>query len=262
MAKPFTRSRSNNVETVGLVKIAHDETNDSYFYMKLNYKIGLTAALTFIFFNTAAVNSTFGQDVINTILTRMDEHNKKLTSLRASITMAKENVQLGVVDTTEGTVQYLPQRNKNPLIRVDWKRPEESLAVVDKQYVMYQPNLKQAYTGNVDKAKGKGTAGGALAFMNMTRAQLRANYSVVYLGEATVKGGIKTWHLQLTPKVKTSYKTAEIWIDSDGMPIQSKVVEINNDTTTVHLSNLNKNVTLRADSFQVNLPKGTKIIKG
>lgn len=97
--------------------------------------------------------------------------------------------------------------------------------------------------------------------MNMSRAQLKANYTVEYLGEATVGGSVKTWHLRLTPKTKTSYKSSELWVDKDGFPVQSKVVENNNDTTTVLLSNIKKNVTLNGASFQINLPKGTKIIK-
>jgi outer membrane lipoprotein-sorting protein len=123
--------------------------------------------------------------------------------------------------------------------------------------------LQQAYTGSTESAqKGNQKASGALAFMNMSRAQLKANYAVAYLGEATVSGGVKTWHLELTPKTKMSYKSAEVWIDSDGFPVQSKIVENNNDTTTVWLSNLQKNVTIDTAVFKIKLPSGTKIIKG
>jgi len=209
----------------------------------------------------SAINVS-AQNVIDTILKRMDEHNKSLTSLRADVTMVKENAQLGgVTDTTQGTALYLPQRGKDPLVRIDWKRPQESLAVVNKQYVIYRPVPKQAITGSTDTAKGNAKAGGALAFMNMSRAQLKANYSVIYLGEATLSGGTKTWHLQMTPKTPTSYKAAEVWVDGNGMPIQSKIVEKNNDTTTVLLTNLQKNVRINASEFEIRLPKGTSIVK-
>jgi len=46
------------------------------------------------------------------------------------------------------------------------------------------------------------------------------------------------------------------------MPIQAKVIEKNNDTTTVLLSNFEKNAKINASQFKVNLPKGTQIIKG
>lgn len=40
-----------------------------------------------------------------------------------------------------------------------------------------------------------------------------------------------------------------------------KITERNNDTNTVLLSGLKKNVRVKKAEFKVNLPKGTKIIK-
>jgi len=45
------------------------------------------------------------------------------------------------------------------------------------------------------------------------------------------------------------------------MPVQSKVIEKNNDTTTVLLTNLQKNVRVDKSEFQIKLPDGTKVIK-
>jgi outer membrane lipoprotein-sorting protein len=214
-------------------------------------------------FGALAATESNAQGVLNDILKRMDAQNKSLTSLRADVTMAKVDANLGDdAQITQGSAVYLPRKGKDALVRIDWVKPDESLAVVDKTYVIYRPRLGQAYTGSTDKAKGNAKAGGALAFMNMSRAQLKANYSVAYLGEATVAGGVKTWHLQLTPKAAGTYKGAEVWIDADGFPVQSKVIESNGDTTTVLLSNLKKNVTIDAAVFKIKLPKETKIIKG
>ena len=214
----------------------------------------------FVIFGGAQASSA--QGILNEILTRMDAHNKSLTSLRANATMVQVNSQLGVSDTTEGSVAYLPIRGKNPAVRVDWTRPKkETLSAIDKQYVMYRPELGQAYTGSTDSAKGNAKAGSALAFMSMSKAQLKQNYSMKYLGEATLTNGTKTWHLELSPNARTSYKLAEVWVDGNGMPIQSKITEHNDDSTTVLLSNLQKNVKINTADFKVDLPKGTKIIK-
>jgi outer membrane lipoprotein-sorting protein len=192
----------------------------------------------------------------------MDQQNNSLTSLRAGVTMTKVNSQLGgVADVSKGTAMYLPQKGKDAFVRIDWTTPNESLAVKNKKYVIFRPHLKIAYTGSVDKAQGTGKANSALAFMNMSRAQLKANYEVEYLGDETVSSGVQTWHLKLTPKVPTSYKWAEVWIDKDGFPVQTKLIEKNDDTTTVLLSNLEKNVTLNASVFEISVPKGTKIVK-
>jgi len=224
-------------------------------------KFSLQTIAVVFFLNAFVATNANGQGILQEILKRMDSQNKSLTSLRAKVTMVKVNSQLGDSDTTIGTALYLPQKGKDAFVRIDWQSPEESLAVVNKQYIIYRPRLKQAYQGTVDKAKGNAKASGALAFMNMSRAQLKANYDVAYLGEATVSSGEKTWHLQLTPKVKTSYKLAEIWVNADGFPVQPKVVELNNDSTTVLLANLEKNVTLNAGLFQIKLPSDTKVIK-
>ena len=224
-------------------------------------KVAPIALIGFVIF-AGAVSNASGQGIINEILARMDAHNKALTSLRANATMVKTNAQLGVSDTSEGTMAYLPIKGKDPAVRIDWTSPtKESLAVSNKQYVIFRPALSQAYTGTTDSAKGNAKAGSALAFMNMSRAQLKASYIVKYLGEETVKGGTKTWHLELTPNARTSYKTADIWVDGNGMPVQSRVVEHNNDSTTVLLTNLQKNVRINTSEFKIDLPKGTKIIK-
>lgn len=225
------------------------------------FKNGILAIAVALFIGAAGTVEAHGQ-VLNTILDRMDQHNKALTSLRSSVTMVKVNTQLGgVTDTTEGKVLYLTQRNSDPYVRIDWVKPVESLAVAKGQYILYRPNLKQYVQGSTKTAKNKASAGGALAFMNMSRADLRSNYTATYLGEATIKGGTNTWHIKLTPKTATSYKWAEIWVDVNGMPLQTMVVEKNDDTTTVLLTNLEKNVKLDASAFKITIAKDAKKVE-
>lgn len=215
------------------------------------------AALLFVFIGGAAASEASGQ-VLNSILTRMDNHNKALQSLKADVTMVKENTQLRVKDTTEGKVTYVPRRNSDPYVRIDWRNPDETFLVIKGTYVIHRPRLKQYITGSTKQAKGKGTAGGALAFMNMSRAELRKNYQVVIVNEnASLSGGVSTIHLKLTPKIKASYQYAEVWVDSDGMPRQSKVVENNGDSTTILLKNLEKNVNVNLSDFKFDPPPGT-----
>jgi outer membrane lipoprotein-sorting protein len=165
----------------------------------------------------------------------------------------------------QGNVNYVPGKSERDMyIRINWTKPvQEELSVVKGEYTIYTPRLKRAIVGKVDKAKNSAAgAGNALSFMSMSKDQLKANYTVKYLGEETVSGGVKTWHLELTPKTANKYKSAEIWVDGNGMPIQAKVVENNNDATTVLLSNLQKNATINASIFKPNLPKGTTKIPG
>mgnify|MGYP001795458770 FL=1 len=64
------------------------------------------------------------------------------------------------------------------------------------------------------------------------------------------------------PKGKVNYKSAELWVDPDGMPRQAKIIEANNDTTTVLLANILKNPTLNGGIFKLPYPKNVTKIKG
>jgi outer membrane lipoprotein-sorting protein len=220
-------------------------------------------ALAILF--TASAGETLAQDKVRQILKRMDDNNKQLVSLKSGIKMAKFDSVLKETDVTEVSLSYLPggRTEKNIFVRIDWTKPvTEHLAIANGKYILYRPSLKQAIVGSVDSAKGNSKAGGALAFMTMTKDQLAANYSVEYLGDETVNTGVSTFHLKLTPKTATSYKSADLWVDANGMPVQARVVEKNNDTTTILLSGAERNATVKANYFKLEPPKGTKIIQG
>jgi len=219
----------------------------------------LAIVLTVVSSTTASA-----QGILSDILKRMDDNNKGMKSLKSNIKMDKLNSQLGENDVSVGTVQYLPAATKDKIrVRIDWIKPAvEHLSVGGGKYMLFRPRLEQAIVGNIDSAKGNAGAGGALAFMTMSRAQLRDNYDVTYQGEAMVGDSVRTWHLKLMPKNATSYKSAELWVDSNGMPVQAKIFEKNNDTTTIQLSKIEKNATIPGDVFSIKPPKGTKIIQG
>ena len=198
--------------------------------------------------------------VLGEILHRMDEHNRSLVSLKADVKMEKLNAQLGETDTTTGSTSYLPKTAKRAMyVRINWTRPvEEQIVIIGDSYKLYRPRLNQVITGKVDSVKNdKNVPGNALAFMSMSQAQLKANYDVNYIGQES-----NLWHIELVPKSKTSYKTAELWVDSNGMPTQAKIIEQNNDSTTVTLSGVQKNVSISASDFNLAIPKGVKEIKG
>lgn len=220
-------------------------------------------AIAIVFFMSAAA-STASAQILREILNRMDSNNKSLTSLKSSIKMNKANAQLGENDISEGSLSYLPGKTQNQIyVRIDWAKPlVEHLAIANGRYVLFSPRKKQVIEGKVDSVKSGPKAGGALAFMTMSRAQLSANYDVKYAGEESVSSGVKTFHLVLTPKAAASYKSADLWVDSNGMPVQAKIVEKNNDSTTILLTNIQRNATVKARDFKINPPKGTAVVQG
>jgi outer membrane lipoprotein-sorting protein len=222
----------------------------------------MAIALTF-FFNAFAVTETKAQAVLNEILKRMETHRASLKTMESNVKMVKRDSLLDENDTFQGTVKYIPGKSEDDMyIRIDWTKPSEQLAVIKTDYVLYRPPLNQVIVGKVSKAKNSANTGGALSFMSMSKAQLKANYSYKYLGEATLSSGAKTVHLQLTPKNKQKYKSAELWVDADGMPLQMKIIENNNDSTTVLLYNVKKNPSLDGRDFVISYPKTAKKIEG
>ena len=68
-------------------------------------------------------------------------------------------------------------------------------------------------------------------------------------------------HLEFTPKEGNLYKSVELWIDGNGLPVQVKVIEKNDNYSIIQLSNVRKNSTVNASEFTVILPKETKLVK-
>lgn len=202
------------------------------------------------------------------VLRRMNIHNKALQSLKADVTLVKYDAAIRATDVTIGETTYIPETKKRKLMmRLDWKtengRPrDDSLAIKDGKFTLYQPGLNTVTVGPTQKGKGNPNVDTIFGFMTMPQSQLRAKYNLVYQGEEKVKSGQMTWHLELTPKVKMSYRSADLWVDPDGMPIQVRIVAPNNDTTTILLSNLHKNETIQRSVFDIEYnKKKVKVVK-
>jgi outer membrane lipoprotein-sorting protein len=75
-------------------------------------------------------------------------------------------------------------------------------------------------------------------------------------------GDVATTHFKAVPKNGASYNYIEVWVDSSGMPVQTKMVEKNNDSTTVRLTNVSKNQTIPKTEFDYKPDPSFKKIKG
>lgn len=228
----------------------------SYFMKKL-FRFALPAIVLSIAFATTA------NAQINEILKRVDAHYQALTSLRADIKREQFNTQLGETDTYSGTVLMLPNKknSKDASFRLDWTKPEaESMSVIGGKFVAYKPSANTAWKGSSSSKKVKSGGGNVLTIMSMSKKDIKDNYDVAYIGQETVGGSVGAWHLKLTPKAKADFKVADVWIDSDGMPIQVKVTLPNNDTDTVFLSGIKKNQTIDLAEFRITVPPGVKVV--
>src|SRR5258705_10560872 len=118
---------------------------------------------------------------------------------------------------------YMPASGRNAFRRIEWQKPQhEILAVANGKYRLYRPRLNQGLEGKSGSVKGQAGAGGVLDMMYMSKQQLEAKFQPVQdVREETLWGGISTIHLTLVPKGNSSYKYAEIWVDSSPPPLHT-----------------------------------------
>jgi outer membrane lipoprotein-sorting protein len=203
--------------------------------------------------------------LVSSMISRMERYQRSLKSLRANISMTKYNAQLRDSDSYQGLVLYIPGANGNnsAFVRLEWTKPQsEILAIANGNYTLYRPRLKQAIKGKTGSIKSEKDSD-VLALMGMSAAQLRAKFGELQdLREETLWGNVWTQHFKATPKGPASYKYIEVWVDKDGMPVQTKMVEKNDDSTTVRLTNVERNGSIPMDQFKLNLDSNVKIVKG
>lgn len=201
--------------------------------------------------------------VVSGVLSRMENNRKNLMSLRAGLSMEKYNSQLRDTERYDGIVLYVPSGKGDASVRIEWNSPQkEILAVYKGKYTLFRPRRMEALVGKSGSVRGKAGAGGILDLMYMSRQQLEARFEPVQdVREETLWGGVSTIHLTLVPKTAASFKYAEIWVDKSGMPVQTKIVEKNDDATTMRLRNLEKNVKIDSEQFIVKLDSNVKIVK-
>lgn len=220
----------------------------------------IISALVFVF---PATTNGQGAGLVSSVLNRMEKNRQTLKSLRAGISMVKYNSQIGVEDKYNGIVIYMPTAGRQASVRIDWSSPRrEVFAVSNNKYTIWRPVQGVAYVGDARRASQQNKANGLLEMMNMSRQQLEARFQPVKdVREETLWGGVSTIHLTLVPRGNAGYKYAEVWIDNAGMPVQTKIVEKNDDSTTVRLTGLEKNQKVSSSDFDIKLDSNVKIVK-
>ncbi|HXD33401.1 MAG TPA: outer membrane lipoprotein carrier protein LolA [Pyrinomonadaceae bacterium] len=197
--------------------------------------------------------------LVSSVVNKMEQNRQSLKSLRASIIMEKYNSQLRSAEKIVGVIAYTPASGRDANVRIEWEKPHEILTVSKGIYWLYKPRLGVVYTG---RATSKNNGGGVTDMINLSRAQLAQRYEPVQdVREETLWGGVSTIHLRLVPKGNSSFKYAEVWVDSSGMPVQTKIVEKNDDATTVRLNNLERNVKISSEQFSVKYDSNVKVVK-
>lgn len=216
-------------------------------------------------FYPASTSNAQTAGLVSSMLSRMKRNERSLKSLRANISMHKYNSQLRDTDSYQGMVLYIPGSggSASAFVRLEWTNPQrEILTVANGNYDLFKPRQNIVYRGKTGSIKSS-KDNGVMALMSMSTAQLRARFGELEdFREEVLGGGVWTQHFKATPKTAASYKYIEVWVDKDGMPVQTKMVEKNGDSTTMRLTNVERNASIPMDQFKQNLGSNVKVIKG
>ena len=201
--------------------------------------------------------------LVSSIMTRLERNRQNLKSLSADINMQKYNAQLRDSEDYYGTVRYIPVSGRSAFVRLEWTKPQhEILAIANGAYVLYRPRLNQALYGTTNSVRSA-KDNDVLALLNMSASQLRSRFGDFQdTYKETIWGGVSTDHLKAVPKAAASYQYIELWVDDSGLPVQTKMVDKNGDSTTMRLSNVSKNGDLDKGIFDLKLDPSVKRIKG
>jgi outer membrane lipoprotein-sorting protein len=235
--------------------------------MKRLFSLGLVVGvlLTALSIQPASVANAQSAGLVSSLFSRMEKNQRSLKSLSASITMWKYNAQLRDEDSYQGLVLYIPGAAgaSSAFVRLEWTQPQhEILAVANGNYTLYRPRIKQVLEGKTGSIKSSKDSD-VLALMGMSATQLRTRFGETQdVREETLSGGVHTTHFKVFPKTAASYKYIELWVDDGGMPVQTKMVEKNDDATTVRLTNVAKNQPISMDQFKLKLDSNVKRVKG
>ncbi len=209
------------------------------------------------------VNANTTPQLLTGILAKMEKAHKDLKSLKAQIIQEKTNVQIGSKDKDSGTLLYKPASGKNKgKLRLDYTKPaNNTVAVTGDTFLFYQPKLNQAIKSTLAKAaKGRASGYAPLVGLDGSIRKLLDNYNVDFVADANVDGQSAS-HLRLTPKANATFASIELWVNNQTwIPTMQKFNERNGDYTVVKLTNLQQNIALNDNEFEVKLPAGTKVV--
>ena len=227
--------------------------------------LGIAFSLLFVaIISPHRTTSAQSAGLVSSILNKLERNQRTLKSLRANITMEKYNAQLRDKDGYRGIVKYIPGAGRNAaFVWLEWTSPQhEILAMANGQYCLYRQRLNQAVCGSTQSVHDKKDSD-VLRLMNMSAAQFRSEFGPFQdVQDDTLWGGVHTMHFKVVPKGPASYRHIEVWIDDSGMPVQTKMVEKNGDSTTMRLSNVEKNADIPMSTFKLDLDSSVKRIKG
>jgi outer membrane lipoprotein-sorting protein len=138
------------------------------------------------------------------------------------------------------------------------------LTVVDGEYLLYQPRIKQAVEGKLSSGGKKGLFSGILTGSPEALEELEHDYVAEGLGETRL-AGTNVIELRFTaqPNAAVYCQRIDLWIDTlTWLPVQQSCHEANQSVITFTLRDVELNLPLHTDAFDVELPSDVERLRG
>ena len=210
--------------------------------------------LSSIVFLALVLDSTQG------ILERMRSAQQDLETLEARLEQVKSYPQLGIEDPVErGFLYFQPGK-----LRLEIREPEARILVVkDGSYLLYQPRIRQAISGKLESGTTKGLFPGLLTGSAESFRELETSYSSSDRGEENL-GDRGVHHLSFQARADGAVVCQEIDLFVDStllLPVIQRCREANGNEITLTLFDIERNVPLEKDLFEIEIPEGVEIIE-
>lgn len=229
--------------------------------------VRLAIGLVLMFGGRGAVASDATSVEADEILERMAIAYQSLKSMGAELEQVKSYPQLGLTDPAErGQVHFKRKGAGRHLLRLEIQEPEQRIVTVreDGSYLLYQPKIKQAIEGKVDRNAGGRSGTSFMSYFLGDLSSAKKDYEIASLGTQMV-GRHHTVRLRLTakPDGQGYYRQIDLWVDTElWVPVQQELVEPNRSVTKLMFSGIHINQEIKDSLFTVKLPPDVERVRG
>jgi outer membrane lipoprotein-sorting protein len=188
----------------------------------------------------------------------MSAASRNLITLKAVLVQEKSYPQLGMTDPPEKGTLLVKRAGRRLRMRLDFENEPRTLVIDGSRYLYYQPRLKQAFLGDLEKLPSGG-GGGFLRYL-LGDLSTQDEYRVE-LGEPLRDGTI---HLKLEPlrAEDVFYQRVELFVDPRlWLPWRQELVEANRNVTRIRLECPTIDLPLEDDLFELELPPDVKRLR-
>jgi outer membrane lipoprotein-sorting protein len=188
------------------------------------------------------------------ILANMQNAFKNVKTLEANISQEKK-LSIGGRENYYGTMTLQRGTQGSEKAIVHYTNGQH-VSVVGNTITLFNERIKQAIITSRQKQANNKPEFNFIATPFRSTAELKQQFDINYVGDEDGKA-----KLELTPK-NSALQKSTLWVDKGSwIPTKYKVIEKTGDVSFFTLSNIKLNPSVGANTFKINWPADTKVIK-